>query len=382
MTLRSARVRLGVCLGGFQLQRSVLEDVRPGVRLGQHRAEPRDNADDGGFSDGGFGDDGTHSEGPPDTNDGVQMFESTRRDPGLDADGSARRAAAEDEQDRWDRRRSELYAVLLERSSRNRALVQSRKAAIRAGVEAAIQAASCQCSACGSKSGLECTRTVPVLWVGQAFTFMLGVPIITCMACGARSAPLPPMAGCFPSTPVRAWDLTKAHDGERPVWFDLSLLQVHSHPLLDVSCVCCPCSPKACAAHALHSQGIMRLPEHQPRTDFALQDTDILQYHQKRIAMEGLCEALMRTHAANGCTDYLSFDSFRKHLGRAVAEYGHAQCASNDVAGLGVEGWPTGILSHCAGCWFAGKAGEVRVSLGCGKAAAYLDSPFACCAQA
>ena len=77
--------------------------------------------------------------------------------------------------------------------------------------------------------------------------------------------------------------------------------------------------------------------------------------------MDGLCEALMRTHAANGCTDFLSFDSFRKHLGRAVAEYGHVQCAFTDMAGLGVEGWPAGALSHCAGCWFAGKAGEVSM---------------------
>ena len=278
MECRDARVRfpsslcqLGGRLGGFSVQRTSQEDLRPRVRLGQHRAEPRD---DGGLWDGGDGGhDDTHYEGAQGGgDDGVQMFESTRTDPGLDADGSARRAAAEDEQDRWDRLRPQLHAVMLECITRNLALVQSRKAAVRAGVEAAIRAASCQCSACGSKLRLASTGVVQVLWVGQAFTFMLDVPIRTCMACRVRFAPLPPMAGCFPSTPVRAWDLTTARDGDRPVWFDLSLLQVHSHPMLDdalavsrldavhalLRATVALTLPRIDAVHALQSLGIMR----------------------------------------------------------------------------------------------------------------------------
>lgn len=82
----------------------------------------------------------------------------------------------------------------------------------------------------------------------------------------------------------------------------------------------------------------------------------------KRQSMDRRCEVLMRMHAYAGCGDVpLSWDTLRKRLADAVREYGFLTAALADMKALGVEGYPSGLLSECGGCWTAAQSEEVCV---------------------
>jgi hypothetical protein len=207
----------------FSVKRTILDDMKPRVRRRKQRADTsRDAVEEGREGAGCKRQQGDLEDAAHD----VQMHEGTHTVPDTNADAEGGTRVAE-QQATWHSLRPELRKAVVECTARNVALMQARKAAAKAGVEAALQEASSQCRSCGSRDQLTHVSSVQVQWVGLSFTFVVDVPISTCHACGAHSAPLPPMAGCFPAMPVRDWDVTAARDGaSRPVWFDTGLLQV------------------------------------------------------------------------------------------------------------------------------------------------------------
>ena len=83
----------------------------------------------------------------------------------------------------------------------------------------------------------------------------------------------------------------------------------------------------------------------------------------KRLSMDRLTAAIMRTHEDNGCCSPLSWDSFRKSLAVAVRQLGFILQRCDNMAELGADDYPSGLLAECGGCWFAGQAGEVHSHL-------------------
>lgn len=78
--------------------------------------------------------------------------------------------------------------------------------------------------------------------------------------------------------------------------------------------------------------------------------------------MERLSASIMYSHQANGCTEPLSWDSFRKKLHAAVIEYGFVDHHVKDVLQHGATEYPAGLFSECGGCWFAGQSGTVSIA--------------------
>lgn len=85
----------------------------------------------------------------------------------------------------------------------------------------------------------------------------------------------------------------------------------------------------------------------------------------RRCSMDRLSEVILRNHERNGCTDPVSWDSFRKQLQVAVTELGYIICNLADMRRLGAAAYPAGVFSDCGGCWFSGKAGEVGAGFSC-----------------
>lgn len=97
----------------------------------------------------------------------------------------------------------------------------------------------------------------------------------------------------------------------------------------------------------------------------------------KRLSMDRLTAAIMRTHEDNGCCSPLSWDSFRKLLAVAVRELGYILQRCDNMVELGAANYPSGLLAECGGCWFAGQAGEVDCHLKIHEGAPQLvDKPI------
>ena len=129
---------------------------------------------------------------------------------------------------RWDSLRRTLQEEYVCSLVQNTELLQMRKDSLRSTVEAAVRTAAQECPSCPDADGqmLSNVRTVSVLWVGSTFRFELQVPISVCHHCSQHFGVVPLRAGCFPSTPVYSWDLTRTPNDVRPIWFDLSLIKV------------------------------------------------------------------------------------------------------------------------------------------------------------
>ena len=91
----------------------------------------------------------------------------------------------------------------------------------------------------------------------------------------------------------------------------------------------------------------------------SIQEVDVQLCIIKRLSMDRLTAAIMRTHEDNGCRSPLSWDVFRKTLAVAVRELGFILQRCDDMVELGAKDYPAGLLAECGGCWFAGQAGEV-----------------------
>lgn len=127
----------------------------------------------------------------------------------------------------WDGRREELQQQYQINLPAHWHRTGERLDAARRQAQAAVKAASEECRSCGwGAHDLQHVRDAQVLWVGWDYTFVLDVPINLCQRCGEQTAAQPLQAGCFPSTPVHAWDLCRAPADSRPLWFDLCMLEV------------------------------------------------------------------------------------------------------------------------------------------------------------
>jgi hypothetical protein len=92
-----------------------------------------------------------------------------------------------------------------------------------------------------------------------------------------------------------------------------------------------------------------------------VQEVDVQLYVLKRLSMDRLSAAIMRVHAENGCSEPLSWDTFRKRLGQATQQLGYILQRCDDMKGLGAEDYPSGLLAECGGCWTAAEADQVML---------------------
>lgn len=243
--------------------------------------------------------------------------------------------------DRWDSIREDLTSCYIRQLEQNNEILKNRMLSVQRNVQNAIALAASECPACCSDAHLTLSKEISVLWVGSNFRFQVSVPVTLCHACCKNFAVNPLQAYCFPSTPVHSWDLRAAPFGSRPVWFDLGLLKV--------GCIVSKVDQTACVIWiACKHVGVP-----------LLQEVDSQIYVIKRLSMDRLSASLLRIHEANGCTEGLSYDVFRKQLSQAVAQLGYVQQRCSHMADLGAEDYPSGLLSECGGCWFAGQSGEV-----------------------
>jgi hypothetical protein len=72
---------------------------------------------------------------------------------------------------------------------------------------------------------------------------------------------------------------------------------------------------------------------------------------QKRVSILALVDVIDGMHSINGCPAPLNSKTFRKQLSAVLLEYGYLLCHTKDMAKMGVNGYPSGLLSQCGGCW-------------------------------
>lgn len=201
----------------------------------QQTADPSDGADG---VDGDYAGHGAESPGEGPSAGGQEHMETgcLNPDPTAYRDRTGQQAL-------WTSRRPELQKQYLlhlaEHWRRTGELVQMH----RQQVQAAVNVACSACRHCANLDHMPQHRTVQVLWVGWSYTFPLDIPVSVCRQCGGQSAVQPLEIGCFPSTPVQAWDVCRIPEDARPLWFDLTMLEVgiywdvqHAHRTLVVRC--------------------------------------------------------------------------------------------------------------------------------------------------
>ena len=142
---------------------------------------------------------------------------------------SHRSETAQQNANAWDAVRDNVLDSYVRNLVLNAQLVSDRKLSLQSSVQRVISSAAGVCPSCDQlDQNLTFVKQVEVLWVGSHYRFIVSVPVHFCHCCNSTLAVNPLQAGCFPSTPVQAWDVSKTKQGERPVWFDLSLLKVRS----------------------------------------------------------------------------------------------------------------------------------------------------------
>lgn len=109
---------------------------------------------------------------------------------------------------------------------------------------------------------------------------------------------------CMPARPVEAWDLCAAGSNQ-VTWIDVQLVQL----------------------------------------------CDLMVVVQKRVSLLALVDVVDGMHTLNECPTPLNTDTFRRQLSSVVLEYGYLLCHTRDMVAMGVQGFPTGLLSQCGGCW-------------------------------
>lgn len=179
-----------------------------------------DPSDGPGGVDGDYAGHGAESPGEGPSSTGQHMETGC-----LNPDPTAYRDST-DQEALWTTRRPELQKQYLlhltEHWRRSGELAEMQKQQVQAAVNAACKA----CRHCANGDHMRQHRTVQVLWVGWSYTFPLDIPVSVCRHCGGLSAVQPLEIGCFPSTPVQAWDVCRAPEDARPLWFDLTMLEV------------------------------------------------------------------------------------------------------------------------------------------------------------
>ena len=129
----------------------------------------------------------------------------------------------------WDTVRDCIFSSYVSELLPNTELVNNRKLSIQNSVQRAVSSAATSCPSCPTlQQNLTELKKVEILWVGSQYRFSVLVPVHLCHNCGSTFGIKPLQAGCFPSTPLHSWEITQARHGQRPLWFDLSMLKVKS----------------------------------------------------------------------------------------------------------------------------------------------------------
>lgn len=155
------------------------------------------------------------------------QFERTVISPDIPPQQRQHSETADQNATAWDTVRSSMYNSYVRNLVSNSQLVLDRKISLQTGIQRAISSAAAQCPCCQPlQQHLSKIKDVQVLWVGSEIKFHLMVPIQLCHHCTGIFSVNPLQSGCFPSTPVLSWDITKSRQGDQPIWFDLSLFRV------------------------------------------------------------------------------------------------------------------------------------------------------------
>ena len=150
-----------------------------------------------------------------------------------------------------------------------------------------------------------------MLWFGHDFRFEIVVPVIACEICQDTFTVDPVSVGCFPGSPVEAWDVSRAPVSHMPIWFALDLV-----------------------------------------TNLEAASNDLRRFSVVTWAswIEGIHKRNLCGHAKE---EQVAPDRLRRCLGDAIRELGY-QLFALDASVVAVEGYPSGPFSDCGGCWRAG----------------------------
>ena len=245
-TLLGIDRRRGLRQGAFSGAGRSREPERGADGEGEGQAEGSDSDHHGGF-DAHHGEDWPEMAAPQLSDEGPGMMQGY-----LDPDETPAARHRADHEEQWAPVRRALLDEYLICSPQNKLRMERSKEAVRLEAVAAIAEACAECRHCGRADGLHPRdEDAHVLWVGSSYTFELPVPICFCEHCKGETAAQPLEVGCFPSTPSRAWDLCSAPRHERPLWFDLEMLEVRVHRL------CMPAQPACKPTAVKHLQSCL-----------------------------------------------------------------------------------------------------------------------------
>ncbi len=183
-------------------------------------------------------------------------------------------AQAVQDQLKWDGIRPGMHRSYVEHLEGQRQLNAVRLEAERAAILGVLAALPQSCSRCGGCDMAPC-RPTAVLVVSVDHRFMVEVPMASCRdaTCGGSWAPSPFAVGCFPATPKASWDVSLSGPGQPARWFDIRLLQL---------------------ADGLIFEG------------------------RRPAAVHSIAAVVHRQHEANGCTEPLGFEHFKRQLFETV----------------------------------------------------------------
>ena len=177
-----------------------------------------------------------------------------------------------------------------------------------------IEDVACLCPTCGKDDFVSealANRTATVLWIGLETRFYVEVPVTVCGPCQTAFTVNPMHIGCFPGSAKHGWSVIKPPNpvNTTVIWFDIALLRY----------------------------------------------AELSSHHMKRVSTWQFAELLDKLHMVNGSAPSVHFDQLRKALAICVHEFGYLLNRVDDMNGLGVKDWPSGIFGRCGGCWTAGQ---------------------------
>jgi hypothetical protein len=228
-------------------------------------------------------------------------------------------AGAGEQRDEWSPYRQQLQDSYVAGCARRAAKAQ--QAAKQTGKDVEDAAVFSQCASCGCEQ-LRVEKRVTVTCVRWQHAVRAVVPVYMCTQCKATFCAQPVDIGYLPGSPIHV-NLASASDKAQPVWFDLGLL--------------------AAAYELQHHDGAKPL-----------------------LKLVQSAAATLRGRTLLGCV--LRRRLLASAAGRSVRQFAYLRCHVEDLANLGVEGWPNcGLVAQCGGCW----KGAGGVSL--------QDTHFDCC---
>ena len=212
-------------------------------------------------------------------------------------------AQAVQDQLKWDSIRPDMHRSYVENAEQQRQLNAARLEAEKVALRNVLNALPRRCRRCGSSDLQSCSPAV-VLVVSVHYRFTLEVPLASCSdaSCGGSWAPSPFAVGCFPATPKVSWDVALSGPAKPARWFDMRLLQLG----------------------------------------------DGLVFEGRRpTAVHGFSVVVHRHHEANGCSEPLGWEHFKRQLHEAImVSGGWPTAAAAAAGGGGDEGFVAGAACH------------------------------------